>query len=97
MAQDIQRETQTGGAAARSRSLAPLTRLLPYIGRYRGLVLGAGVSLVLAACTTLALPLAVRRMIDRVAGLLEAAHDERGDLGIIFHDEDAHGWDYLGR
>jgi hypothetical protein len=30
-------------------------------------------------------------MIDRIAGLFEAAHDERGDLGIIFDDEDAHG------
>ena len=29
-------------------------------------------------------------MVDRVAGLLQAADDERGDLGIIFDDEDAH-------
>jgi len=46
------------------RSLKPLQRLSPYIMRYRGLVAGAGVSLVMAAATTLALPIAVRRMID---------------------------------
>jgi ATP-binding cassette, subfamily B, bacterial len=46
------------------RSLKPLQRLSPYIMRYRGLVVGAGVSLVMAAVTTLTLPIAVRRMID---------------------------------
>jgi ATP-binding cassette subfamily B protein len=51
-------------ADGRRRSLKPLSRLVPYIGRYRGLVVGAGVSLTLAALTTLALPVAVRRMID---------------------------------
>ena len=48
----------------RRRSLGPLRRLAPYIGRYKGLVAGAAVSLVLAAVTTLTLPVAVRRMID---------------------------------
>lgn len=47
-----------------SHSLKPLQRLSPYIMRYRGLVIGAGVSLVMAAATTLTLPIAVRRMID---------------------------------
>jgi ATP-binding cassette subfamily B protein len=51
-------------ADERRRSLQPLRRVFPYIARYRGLVVGAGISLVLAAVTTLALPLAVRRMID---------------------------------
>ncbi|WP_048645014.1 ABC transporter transmembrane domain-containing protein [Nitratireductor soli] len=51
-------------AAARRRSLKPLRRLLPYVGRYRGLALGALVFLVMAAIATLTLPLAVRRMID---------------------------------
>ena len=46
------------------RSLRPLTRLFPYILRYRSLVTGAIAALVLAAAATLALPLAVRRMID---------------------------------
>ncbi|WP_413813831.1 ABC transporter transmembrane domain-containing protein [Rhizobium sp. Root482] len=49
---------------AARRSIRPLTSLLPYLKRYRLLVIGAGISLVAAAVTTLALPMAVRRMID---------------------------------
>ena len=49
---------------AQRRSLKPLRRLAPYMLRYSGLLAGAGVFLVLAAATTLTLPLAVRRMID---------------------------------
>ena len=48
----------------KSRSLKPLGRLTPYVMRYRGLVTGAVIALALAAITSLALPLAVRRMID---------------------------------
>ncbi len=46
------------------RSLKPLRRLFPYLLRYRGLVAGALFFLLMAAVTTLTLPLAVRRMID---------------------------------
>ena len=46
------------------RNIRPLGRLTPYISRYRGLVCGALVALVMAAVTTLVLPVAVRRMID---------------------------------
>ncbi|MGN6548850.1 MAG: ABC transporter transmembrane domain-containing protein [Pararhizobium sp.] len=49
---------------ARRRSLRPLARLAPYVRRYRGLVAGALVFLSVAAVVTLALPLAVRRVID---------------------------------
>lgn len=45
-------------------SLKPLASLLPYLKRYRGLVAGAILFLGLAAATTLALPLAIRRMLD---------------------------------
>ena len=48
----------------RRRSLRPLARLYPYLGRYKGMVAGAIVFLMLAAATTLTLPIAVRRMID---------------------------------
>ncbi|WP_431322688.1 ABC transporter transmembrane domain-containing protein [Rhizobium sp. YTU87027] len=48
----------------KSRSLKPLGRLTPYVARYRGMVAGALASLALAAVASLALPLAVRRMID---------------------------------
>lgn len=47
------------------RSLKPLRRLFPYLLRYRGMVAGALFFLGLAAVTTLTLPLAVRRMIDK--------------------------------
>ena len=50
--------------AAKRRALKPLRRLLPYVGRYRGLAAGAAFFLVIAAIATLTLPLAVRRMID---------------------------------
>jgi len=45
-------------------SVRPLARLFPYIRRYPHLVIGALVFLMLAAVTTLTLPMAVRRMID---------------------------------
>ena len=45
-------------------SLTPLADLLPYVLRYRRKVVAALFFLALAAATTLALPLAVRRMID---------------------------------
>jgi ATP-binding cassette subfamily B protein len=48
----------------RGRSLRPLARLIPYLSRYRSMVAAATFFLVLAAATTLALPLAVRRMVD---------------------------------
>jgi len=51
--------------APRGRArLRPLIGLVPYIRRYRGTVAGACVALLLAALATLAVPLAVRRMID---------------------------------
>ncbi|CDN55296.1 Lipid A ABC exporter family, fused ATPase and inner membrane subunits [Neorhizobium galegae bv. officinalis bv. officinalis str. HAMBI 1141] len=48
----------------RGKALRPLARLLPYLARYRSMVAAAIVFLALAAATTLALPLAVRRMVD---------------------------------
>jgi ATP-binding cassette subfamily B protein len=48
----------------RSARLRPLLSLLPYVGRYRGRALAALVALIVAALATLAVPLAVRRMID---------------------------------
>jgi ATP-binding cassette, subfamily B, bacterial len=46
------------------RSLGPLRMMLPYALHYRRLVGGALFFLMLAAATTLSLPLAVRRMMD---------------------------------
>ena len=51
-------------SATRRTNLRPLTSLLPYIKRYRGRVIAAIAALILAALTTLVVPIAVRRMID---------------------------------
>jgi ATP-binding cassette, subfamily B, bacterial len=50
--------------AVRKPKLRPLALLLPYIGRYRGRAIAALGALTLAALATLAVPIAVRRMID---------------------------------
>jgi len=45
-------------------NLRPLASLVPYVKRYRGRALAALAALILAAVTTLVVPIAVRRMID---------------------------------
>jgi len=55
---------QSATGERKRQALRPLARMAPYLMRYKGLVIGAGISLVLAAATTLSLPTAVRRMID---------------------------------
>ena len=44
--------------------MRPLLALKPYLFRYKGMVAAALISLIIAAAATLAVPLAVRRMID---------------------------------
>src|SRR6202035_3351792 len=51
-------------ADKRKTNLRPLASLLPYVNRYRGRALAALAALVVAALTTLIVPIAVRRMID---------------------------------
>ncbi|MDR3421918.1 MAG: ABC transporter transmembrane domain-containing protein [Xanthobacteraceae bacterium] len=51
-------------AAERSLNLRPLASLLPYVRRYRWRAIAALGALILAALTTLVVPIAVRRMID---------------------------------
>jgi ATP-binding cassette subfamily B protein len=53
----------TSGSAGQ-RSMKPLIFLVPFVLRYRGRIVAALGALVVAACATLAVPLAVRRMID---------------------------------
>jgi ABC-type multidrug transport system, ATPase and permease components len=50
--------------APAARRLKPLTSLLPYIARYRARALAALGALIIAALATLAVPIAVRRIID---------------------------------
>jgi ATP-binding cassette, subfamily B, bacterial len=49
---------------AKSKDLRPLTRLFPYLFQYKARIAGALIALVIAAGATLAIPLAVKRLID---------------------------------
>jgi ATP-binding cassette subfamily B protein len=49
---------------AKSKNLAPLRALKPFVMPYRGMIAAACVALVVAAAATLALPIAVRGVID---------------------------------
>jgi ATP-binding cassette subfamily B protein len=51
-------------SASRGRRLKPLLSLLPFVARYRGRVIAAIFALLVASLATLAVPLAIRRMID---------------------------------
>jgi ATP-binding cassette, subfamily B, bacterial len=54
----------------KGKSLRPLARLTPFLGRYRGRVILALIALIVAAAATLVVPIAVRRVIDN--GFTEA-------------------------
>ena len=56
--------TQNDAPATRPRTLKPLGRVFPYLKQYKARVAAALAFLLLAAVTTLILPLAIRRMID---------------------------------
>ena len=49
----------------KTRSLAPLAKIFPYLLNYKAHIAGALLCLALAAATTLVLPVAVRRVIDQ--------------------------------
>src|SRR5262249_58242522 len=51
-------------AAPRKAKLRPLMALWPYAARYRGHIVAACAALTVASLATLAVPVAVRRMID---------------------------------
>jgi ATP-binding cassette subfamily B protein len=57
-------EAASPAAAARRRSIRPLMGLVPFVARYRGRAVAALIALTVAAIATLAVPIAVRRMID---------------------------------
>src|SRR5262249_37608851 len=54
----------TGAPPARKVKLRPLLALWPFVARYRGHIVAACAALVVASLATLAVPVAVRRMID---------------------------------
>ena len=57
-------ETPPPAPPSRGPKLTPLLSLIPYVGRYRARAFAALAALLVAALATLAVPLAVRRMID---------------------------------
>ena len=61
---EMDRAASPAAEAGRRSSLKPLRLLVPYVLRYRMRALGALVALIAAALATLAVPVAVRRMID---------------------------------
>ena len=64
MANEIQTDPRD---RAKSANIGPMRGLFPYIRPYRGMLALAGIALVLTAALSLALPLAVRRVIDGFA------------------------------
>ena len=63
-----------------SSRLRPLLRLWPYLWKYRSVIFGASVALIIAAAATLSLPVALRHMID--AGF-SSDHSQRIDSVFI--------------
>jgi len=61
---EAQRPVVPPAERLQSRRLKPLLSLLPYVARYRWQAIAALMALVIAAVTTLLVPIAVRRMID---------------------------------
>ncbi|MEO1749109.1 MAG: ABC transporter transmembrane domain-containing protein, partial [Pseudomonadota bacterium] len=63
---------KNGTRREKSSNLRPLVRLVPYLRRYKAHIVAATAFLLIAAATTLALPTAVRRMIDHGFGANDA-------------------------
>src|SRR5258708_11442844 len=59
-----QRRAVRASEHQQGRRLKPLLSLVPYVARYRWQAIAAIIALVIAAVTTLLVPIAVRRMID---------------------------------
>jgi ATP-binding cassette subfamily B protein len=70
-------------AAARSRSLRPLLALRQYLFAYKGMIAAAALALVLSAMAMLAVPVAVRGMLDQGFSSLDRASIDRAFLMLI--------------
>lgn len=66
-----------------AKGVGPLVRLLPFLGRYRAMVLLAFVSLVFATLATLAIPMASRRLIDNGFSRENAAFIDQYFIALI--------------
>ncbi len=56
---------QNTGRRPRSANIRPLTRMLPFLFRYRSKIVFAVISLLFASLASLAIPIAVRRVLDQ--------------------------------
>ncbi|MGA1233629.1 MAG: ABC transporter, partial [Lutimaribacter sp.] len=61
----------------KSKRVGALSRLWPFLNPYRTLVGGAALALVLTACVSLILPMAVRRVVDNFGTADAALLNER--------------------
>jgi ATP-binding cassette subfamily B protein len=61
---EVPAPTEAAPDQSRKAKLEPLKLLVPYVTRYRGRVAAALLALIIATAATLAVPIAVRRMID---------------------------------
>jgi ATP-binding cassette subfamily B protein len=73
-------EKPRGGSRAH---LGALGAILPYAARYRGRIALAGIALLIASAATLALPLAVRRLVDFGFGAESRAFVDRYFVALI--------------
>ena len=83
-----QRDGEASQPTRKRRSLRPLLRLLPFVTRYKGMLAAALISLVIAACATLALPMGIRRMIDlgfspENAGFIDQYFAMMAAIGVV--------------
>ncbi|MAM94721.1 ABC transporter transmembrane domain-containing protein [Parvibaculum sp.] len=76
----IEEEAQRRSPA---KGVGPLVRLLPYLGRYKGMVALAFVSLIFATLSTLAIPMASRRLIDNGFSRENAAFIDQYFVALI--------------
>jgi ATP-binding cassette, subfamily B, bacterial len=67
----------------RSKSLNPLRALLPFIRPYRGMMLAALGALLMATVAMLALPVALRQLIDHVVAAKDASTLDRYLIGFL--------------
>ena len=67
----------------RAKSVQPILRLLPFVGRYKLMLACAFVSLVTATLATLAIPMAGRRMLDEGFSQANAAFVDKYFLMLI--------------
>jgi ATP-binding cassette subfamily B protein len=73
----------TNADRPRAKSLNPLRALLPFLRPYRGMMIAALGALLVASVAMLALPVALRQLIDHVVGAKDASTLDRYLIGFL--------------